>query len=1069
MTNTATTNQQHFEASLFSHSLPAGESQGNPPSQTFASLRRLVRVLHRTLRDHEGNSSLIERFDELTKAIYCKIYDEKDSTLGARGAAFCIQPNDTDQSVAARIRGQFLDLVERRPELFPERFSRLHMQDFTIRRLVEDLSGHRLASVSDDLKGLLYEEIIRNTFDKGDNQQFFTPRPIVEFMVHGLESSLVGKICDPACGTGGFLLQVQKHLKQYGSIRDTALIGFEIDERLSWVAGVNLDMQDPGCPFAALHIDYSGSLGGSLKPYFNTIDTILTNPPFGSDLSEKDALRDFELGKGKASRRRGVLFIERCLDLLKPGGVVAIIIDDGVLNGPSNTDTRRLILDRSHPLAIVSLPDTAFMPYASVKSSILFLQKHRKDGTTTADDHLTFFAHAEVVGRRPNGDPLLRHNSASGQMELDSDLPAILGVWKQGPGKAPPEPGWSGRQSFWARIPSTEDISFATDTFRIDPTYHHPARRLADEALLMSRHPLRTLGELCELRNETLVPAKDRYEEEITYLGLAHIESYTGGYAPVSVSGSTLKSTVKRFVYGDILFAKMRPALKKVCLISDDIDEGFTSSECLVLTPRPDPTSGSPIMLSQLIAILLRSDLVYGQLMHLVTGIGRPRLNPTDVLNVRLPVPDSAEQHRLLDLYSRSDEAAQSLLEESARAARNAGQIMTKARQGLIDDILSPSEAELPMSIPTNLFDLLNGTSKNPERVLKYLTNHLLPQAVKILNEDMLPRVVPLFLDDTLPTNQRNLTDVRTRIGILLEYEFAKAVTASLPSAVREQDIELTYVIANQFPDLAFRAGDGRIGVRFEVKAIEAIAEEKSANFSTLIKDIRKNTDFVVILLWEWEEHGSHGKRFPCIDSFFVMDAYQLAQIRDCKWLSNPPSRLQSARQGFDLNFAVNASADSFNKEGGNFGKLMRIFDPQHEDLLPDATSLRQTLDTYYCFAQEAARLGLQHIGQRIAEAAATQENSRWCLVSDSLPVCFLVERDTSRLVVLGNRHKPRKHEVVEAMENQAAGAALLLNENFQWTVRNRNFERLQEGRKPESAIEWVTEQWEYLMSPHLS
>ena len=686
-------NQQCSAASLLTHLPPAGEGQGNRPSQTqtSANLRRLVRVLNRTLRDHEGNSSLIERFDELTKTIYCKVYDEKDTAFGTHEAAFCIQPGDTDQSVAARIRGQFLDLVKRQPDLFPERFSRLQLEDSTIRKLVEELSYHRLASVSEDLKGLLYEEIIRNTFDKGENQQFFTPRSIVEFMVQALDSSLVGQICDPACGTGGFLLQVQEHLKQCGSTRDAVLLGFEIDERLSWVAGVNLDMHDPDYPFAVSHINSSGSLGENLKPHFSTIDTILTNPPFGSDLSEKAALCDFELGKDKASRRRGVLFIERCLDLLKPGGVVAIIIDDGVLNGPSNTDTRRLILDRSQPLAIVSLPDIAFMPYASVKSSILFLQKHTEDGRSTEEGHLTFFAHAEVVGRRPNGDPLWRHDSASGKMELDSDLPEILTVWKQGPKETPSQHGSSGRQCFWTRIPSNENGSFARDTFRIDPAYHHPARRRADEALLLSRHPLKSLKELCELRNEAVVPAKDLCEEEITYLGLANIESHTGAYVPVLVSGSTLKSLVKRFVSGDVLFAKMRPALRKVCLIGDDIDEGFTSSECLVLTPKSDPATGSSLMLPSLLAILLRSDLVYGQLVHLVTGIGRPRLSKTDVLNVRLPVPDSGEQRRLLDLYYRSDAAAQSLFEESERALRDAGQIMAKAQRSLTDDILSPS------------------------------------------------------------------------------------------------------------------------------------------------------------------------------------------------------------------------------------------------------------------------------------------------------------------------------------------------------------------------------------------
>ncbi len=363
------------------------------------------------------------------------------------------------------------------------------------------------------------------------------------------------------------------------------------------------------------------------------------------------------------------------------------------------------------------------------------------------------------------------------------------------------------------------------------------------------------------------------------------------------------------------------------------------------------------------------------------------------------------------------------------------------------------------MSIPTNLLDLLDGTCKNPERVLGYLTDDLLPQAVEMLNKKMLPRAVPLFPGDSLPTNQRNLTDVRTRIGILLEYEFAKAVTASMPAAVREGGIDLTYVVANQFPDLAFRAADGRIGVRFEVKALEAIAEEKSANFSTLIKDIRKDTDFVVILLWEWKQHETEPKQYPHIDGFFVMDAYQLAQMRDCNWLNNPPDQLHLTRQGFDLSFAVNAKGHSFNREEGNLGKLMRIFDPKHEDKLPNSVAQSKTLDTYYRFSEYAVQLGLNNIGQKIAEEAKARWNSAYTVVSSSLPICLLVHRNQSLLVILGDRHMPSKKAALAAMQNHAADLALLLNGKFQWTVRNTSYEIVKRGRKPADAIKWVTGQ----------
>ena len=667
-----------------------GTSLGPAPEGLPAAppdLRRLVRTLHRILRDYEGNSSLVERFDELTKIIYCKTFDERDSQLNSGAAAFLIRAGDTDRSVATRIHEKFHNLVERKPDLFPQRFSTILIGDTATRRLAEELASVRLASVSEDLKGLVYEEIIRNTFDKGENQQFFTPRPIVEFMVRMLDSFMSGTICDPACGTGGFLLYVDRYLKQRGHQSGVNLLGFEVDDRLAWVTGVNLDMNAAAHRFTVSHINSAGSLGDGLKPLMGTVDTIITNPPFGSDLSEKEALNDFELGKGRTSRRRGVLFIERCLDLLKPGGVAGIIIDDGVLNSPSNTDTRRLVLERSHPLAIISLPETAFMPYASVKASIMFLQKE-PTGIRSAGNYNkpTFFAHADTVGRKPNGDPLVRHDPVTGSAVLDSSLPEILTVWLSRDRQEGANP--SQEQYFWAKVPRTEDESFIKNGFRIDPAYHHPTRKHADEALRVSCHPLRPLGEICDLRNEGFIPSKDLPEEEITYLGLASIESCIGEYTFAQVNGAALRSAVKRFVDGDILFAKMRPGLRKVCLIADEVDEGFASAECLVLTPRRDEKTGNPIMLPELLAILLRSDLVYGQIIHLVTGIGRPRISKTAVLNVLLPIPPVEEQERLLGMYRRSDSAARSLVAESEQFLREARRIRSDADLSLVNDIL---------------------------------------------------------------------------------------------------------------------------------------------------------------------------------------------------------------------------------------------------------------------------------------------------------------------------------------------------------------------------------------------
>jgi predicted RNA methylase len=548
---------------------------------------------------------------------------------------------------------------------------------------METLSRVSLTETGEDLKGLVYEEVIRNTFDKGENQQFFTPRTIVEFMIKFLGDALSGIVCDPACGTGGFLRFADSHSRDKGANNLSQIIGFEIDERLAWTAGINLSLNGAD-NFKISLLPEAGSLGEAAEEFFGMIDVIVTNPPFGSDLTDTRALDRLSLGKGKRSRRRGVLFLERCLDLLRPGGVVGIILDDGALNSPTNADVRRLVLERSKVLAVVSLPVTAFMPYASVKSSILFLQKHTGSDRSHLRDGSTFFAEAKVVGKKPNGDPLLRFDKNSGSLELDSDLPRILSVWESLSRGAPSEEG-----SFLEEIPSLEDPEFAAHGFRLDPAYHHPSRRSAIQTLQNSPYPLQCIAELCTLRNEAVVPARRFKDEEIVYVGLANIEAHTGTFSPEIKAGATIKSTVKRFLPGDILFARMRPELRKVCWIPEASDGGFASAECLVLVPKNDLESEEPRMLPELLGLLLRSDLFYGQVVHLVTGIGRPRLSKTAVLNACIPVPPLRLQYRLLEFHNRSEEVARVLVEESEKALEEAYGVMKQAQKRLIEDLVA--------------------------------------------------------------------------------------------------------------------------------------------------------------------------------------------------------------------------------------------------------------------------------------------------------------------------------------------------------------------------------------------
>src|SRR5512147_251917 len=291
----------------------------------------------------------MERFDELTKVLSCKVYDERGADAGGGGSAFRVAPGASDAEVATAIRRRYAELVDGNPSLFPERFSRFALSDAALARLASALAPVTLGGRADDLRGLAYEELIRDTFEKGENQQFFTPRPIVEFTIELLGDRLAGTVCDPACGTGGFLLGATRHAGARGTRAALRLLGVEIDERLAWAARMNLDMHGVE-RFDVRHLPGTGALGPELASLRGAVDVVVTNPPFGSDLSQPDALAAFELGRGRPSRRRGVLFLERCLDLVRPGGTVAIVLDDGVLNAPSTADARRHLLRVAHPL-----------------------------------------------------------------------------------------------------------------------------------------------------------------------------------------------------------------------------------------------------------------------------------------------------------------------------------------------------------------------------------------------------------------------------------------------------------------------------------------------------------------------------------------------------------------------------------------------------------------------------------------------------------------------------------------------------------------------------------------------
>ena len=287
-----------------------------------------------------------------------------------------------------------------------------------IRTVVGYLESVNLTETDLDSKGRAFETFMSDYF-RGNFGQYFTPRPIVDFAISVLPIKNDSKVLDTSCGSGGFLLyaldkvrkqateyypnykndtkQYDRWYKYWHDFASNNLYGIEINEQISRAAKMNMIIHDDGHTNV---ITMDGLLDEKLieeytKNYgfkYNSFDFIVTNPPFGSSvkLAEKAYLKTYRLGKkeedwlalkptpstARDNQSTEILFIEQGYKFLKPNGFMAIVVPDGILTNSSLQYVREQIENWFRIVAVVSMPQTAFMATgAGVKSSVLFLQK----------------------------------------------------------------------------------------------------------------------------------------------------------------------------------------------------------------------------------------------------------------------------------------------------------------------------------------------------------------------------------------------------------------------------------------------------------------------------------------------------------------------------------------------------------------------------------------------------------------------------------------------------------------------------------------------------------------------
>lgn len=583
-------------------------------------IRSLIRRMSAAFRNSSGGG-LMERFEEITKLLFIKLFDESAHT-----ADDSIFRNSNSRNYSS-LNELYKEAISQFDQLLLNGRGTLGEDKQAIETIAQILSDVNLSEAKADLKGIAYEELVKNTFEKSENQQFFTPRTVVEFMINLFpKNSKSLSVCDPACGSGGFLIEA---LKQGAD--SSNLYGIEVDKRMAWVAQMNLQIHG-GTNAKVAYVSGDGALG--FEPELDKkipttgFDVIITNPPFGSDFTNQASLNKYALGKGRSNRRRGVLFIERCINWLKKdSGHLAIILDDSILNGGANEDVRKFILTTCYIEAVICLPESTFKPYASVETSILLLR--RKKTPDEKQSSPVFFAKANNVGRKPNGDPLFKRDS-SGKLILDNDLDYILSQWNSYKSAA----NLAGHVLKNCFICSSKQFTKNMKTAnRMDYLFHHPSRYEAEQLLNNSNYSIRKLKELVIKRNDSLVPNVVDPLNSWRYVGLANIESNSGRYDVDTVFGNQVKSAVRRFKFNDVVFSKLRPELRKVFVSKED-EDAYVSSECFVFQVIDNERLDEDYL-----AFILRSDIVYGQIVYQISGTGRPRISSNALLNLSIPIP----------------------------------------------------------------------------------------------------------------------------------------------------------------------------------------------------------------------------------------------------------------------------------------------------------------------------------------------------------------------------------------------------------------------------------------------
>lgn len=432
--------------------------------------KRSLRNLIKEMEDEVLASAGVDSFEEIFKLIFAKLYDELICANDKTAFLQFRNSGDTDFELKEKIQGLFDDAKKKWEGVFPEE-SKILLSPSHLAVCVSTLQDIKLFNNNLDVVDDAFEYLMSKS-QKGEKGQYFTPRYVIDMCVKMMNPTVDDKIIDTACGSSGFtvhsIFKVWKEIRlskglepgedftasertpdERNFVRDN-VFAIDFDEKTVRVARtLNLIAGDGQTNVLHLNtLDYSRwnevtkqedwndtynegfkklkklqPKGSNDFSKFN-FDLVMANPPFAGDIKEQTILSHYELAKndkGKWQKKvgRDILFIERNLNFLKPGGRMAVVLPQGRFNNSGDKYIRDFIAERCRILAVVGLHGNVFKPHTGTKTSVLFVQKWDDELCPKKDNYPIFFATMQKPSKDNSGEKIYVKDE-NGEIKLDS-------------------------------------------------------------------------------------------------------------------------------------------------------------------------------------------------------------------------------------------------------------------------------------------------------------------------------------------------------------------------------------------------------------------------------------------------------------------------------------------------------------------------------------------------------------------------------------------------------------------------------------------------------------------------